>query len=92
MVDAARPLPKPRMILSVRDPAVEELVREIADGADANAVRAFTKAVCRARNSWDIARRSRGGMFGRRIHRSDADRALRRALAALEQQEVGHHG
>ena len=47
------------------------------------------QAIWRSVNAWDIARRSRGGMFGRRIHRTDAERELKRALAVFEK-ENGH--
>lgn len=68
--------------LSLRDPSVEALVREIgAEGRELDQVRAFARQVCRDRNEWSI--RNGGSLAHRRITRADAERELKRALAAL---------
>lgn len=74
---------KARATLSVREPLIETLLAGLdIEGAELDDLRRFCKAWTGARNRFDIRRR-RTGMFGRKLDRSDADRALKLALAEI---------
>ena len=69
--------------LSLREPHIESLVAGLAT-ENVNELRRFCKMLTRERNRWDIERR-RSGIFGsRRILKTDANKALKAALSALE--------
>jgi hypothetical protein len=80
---APPPKGKGRAVLSVRDPLVESLLRGLGfEDSDIDDLRRFCKSWVRERNSWDVGRR--GGLFsGSKLDKSDADRALKRALAEI---------
>ncbi|HKX78230.1 MAG TPA: hypothetical protein VJM34_06915 [Novosphingobium sp.] len=72
---------EPRRTLTVRNPQVEPLVRDInVAGPDRDDVRAFALRIVRERNDWSV--RNGGALHHRRISRTEAERELRRALAA----------
>lgn len=71
-----------RARLAPRDPLVEMLVVDLGDDVDLSEVRAWCLGLVRARNRWDIARRTHG-LFGSRLTKADAHAALGRALVAL---------
>lgn len=78
-----------RMRLSVRDPQLEALVRNLdSAGVDLEAVRAFGRHVTSARNAWSI--RKGGALAHRRISRVEADAELRKALDALKNGGARH--
>ncbi|MGV2495069.1 hypothetical protein [Pelagerythrobacter aerophilus] len=71
-----------RARLSVRDPLIESLVVGLGvEGEILNELRDCCKQLVRDRNHWSIRR---AGLFSsRKLNKSDADRALSRALAEL---------
>ncbi|MBO9503856.1 hypothetical protein J7348_04390 [Qipengyuania flava] len=83
------PKEKSRVTLSVRDPSTISLLGGLnIEKEHINDVHAFGKRLLSERNRWDIARRS-GGLFGsRRLSKSDAERSLSLALAALAESGV----
>ena len=81
-----------RARLSVRDSLVESLLSGLDYRVEnLEEIRAFCKAICRERNRWDIARRG-GGLLSGKLHRNDAERALRRELASLAEGAEDAHG
>lgn len=80
---APSPNGRARAVLSVREPLIETLLSGLGvEGSELEELRRFCKAWTGARNRFDIKRR-RTGMFGRKLHGSDADRALKLALAEI---------
>lgn len=78
---------KARAVLTVREPFIESLLAGLDfDDVDIEQLRAFGKQCWSSRNAWDLARR-RSGLFGGRLGRAEADRALKFELAKLT--EVG---
>lgn len=83
------PKEKSRVTLSVRDPSTISLLGGLNIEKDhINDVHAFGKRLLSERNRWDIARRSRGLFGSRRLSKSDAERSLSLALAALTESGV----
>lgn len=78
------PKGKGRVVLSVRDPLTERLVAGLGvDDNNLQKMRQICKVLVRERNQFDIARRSNGLFASGRLSKDDADRALKRAMAAL---------
>lgn len=79
----ATPEKRKARVLSVREPLIETLLAGLGvEGSELDDLRRFCKAWTSDRNRFDIKRR-RTGMFGRRLDRSDADRALKLALTEI---------
>lgn len=55
----------------------------IDNSEDADEVQRWGAALCSARNAWSIRQRV-NGLADRRLSKGDADRALQRALAAID--------
>lgn len=80
----ATPEKRKARVLTVREPLIESLLAGLDfDGVNMDELRAFGKGCWSSRNRWDVSRR-RGGLFGGRLHRADADRALSEALRQVE--------
>ncbi len=75
---------KARAILRLREPHVEKLLTGLNLTEDMAEARRFCKSLTVERSRWDIERRRVGLFSGRRLSKSDADAALKRALVALE--------
>jgi len=56
---------------------------QVDNSEDVDEVQRWGAALCSARNAWSIRQRV-NGLADRRLSKVDADRALRRALAAVE--------
>lgn len=56
---------------------------QINNSEGADEVQRWADALCNARNAWSIQQRA-NGLADRRLSKGDADRALQRALAAID--------
>lgn len=72
-------------MLTLREPAHEDLLRSLPSDIDIAVARRAVKNLWAWRNKFSISRRTRSGLFGShgRLDRHGAERALADALAAL---------
>lgn len=72
-----------RVRLSVLDPVTNGVLADLPlEAENLHETRAFAKRLVRERNSWDIDRRG-SGLFGSRLLKADAERALKQELSKL---------
>jgi hypothetical protein len=74
-----------REILTPREPAHEDLLKNLPSDLDINAMRRTVKTLWAWRNEFNIRQHRRGVFSSGRIRKADAEHVLKRALAMVDE-------